>query len=90
MLVGAKLFGSEVTFWGMARTLGYASAPMALCVLGSIPCLGWVVLLISTLLWLVLGFFAVRETLGLKMGQAMLTALIGWVAIPVVYLIAIF
>lgn len=83
-LVGTKLFGGDATFWGMARTLGYANAPGVLGILALIPCLGWIVALAAGILSLVLGFFAVRETLGLTTEKAILTVLIGWVVILIV------
>jgi hypothetical protein len=87
MLVGTKLFGGDATFWGMARMLGYASVPGVLRILALIPCLDQIAALVAAGLSLVLGFFAVRETLGLTTEKAILTILIGWVVMIVVNVI---
>ncbi|MHB1295427.1 MAG: YIP1 family protein [Anaerolineae bacterium] len=81
MLVGTRLFGGQATFWGMARTLGYAYAPRVLSILSALACVG---ILISWIAWglsLVLAFFAVRETLGLSTEKAILTVVIGWIIV---------
>ncbi|MHB0857270.1 MAG: YIP1 family protein [Anaerolineae bacterium] len=81
MLVGTRIFGGQATFWGMARTLGYAFAPRVLSILSALACLG---ILISWVAWglsLVLAFFAVRETLELSTEKAILTVLIGWIVV---------
>ncbi len=86
-LVGTKLFGGQSTFMGLARTLGYARAPMVLGILAFIPGLGWLISLAAGILSLVLGFFAVRETLKLSTGQAIITVAIGWVVMLIVGLV---
>ena len=86
-LVGTKLFGGDATFWGMARSLGYASVPGVLGILVAIPYLGQIAALVAAALSLVLGFFAVRETLGLTTEKAILTILIGWVVMVIVNVI---
>lgn len=90
MLIGTRLFGGNATFWGMARTLGYASAPGILSLLGFIPIIGWLFSLAAWVLSLILGFFAVRETLELTTEKAILTVLIGWAVMVVISVILFF
>lgn len=78
-LVGAKLFDGQGAFMGMARVLGYTMAPSVLALLAVIPCIGWLAGLAGAILSLVLGFFAIRETMELTTEKAVLTILIGWV-----------
>lgn len=84
LIVGTRLFGGSATFWGMARTLGYASAPGILRLLGFIPIIGWLFSLAAWVLSLILGFYAVRETLELTTEKALLTVIIGWVVMVVI------
>jgi len=90
MLIGTRLFGGNATFWGMARALGYASAPGILRLLGFIPLIGWIFSLAAWALSLILGFFAVRETLELTTEKAILTVLIGWAVMVIVNVILFF
>ncbi len=90
MLIGTRLFGGDATFWGMARALGYASAPGILRLLGFIPLIDWIFSLAAWVLSLVLGFFAVRETLELTTEKAILTVLIGWVVMVIINVILFF
>ena len=88
-LVGAKLFNGQGTFMGMLRVLGYTMAPSVLGILAVIPCLGWIAALVGAVLSLVLGFFAIRETMELTTEKAVLTIVIGWVLRLVIGLIGI-
>ena len=90
MLIGTRVFGGNATFWGMARTLGYASAPGILRLLGAIPIIGWLFSLAAWVLSLILGFYAVRETLEVTTEKAILTVLIGWAVMVVVSVILFF
>lgn len=84
MFIGTKLFQGQTTFWEMARTLGYANAPVALGILALIPCLGPFIGLVGLVLAVVFGFFAVREALDLTTEKAIITVIIGWVILVVV------
>jgi hypothetical protein len=86
MFIGTRLFAGDATFWGMARTLGYANAPTALGLFGFIPCIGLIISLAALVLSLIVGFYAVRETLNLPTDKAILTIVIGWVLLVVVNL----
>jgi len=84
MFIGTRLFEGKADFWQMARTIGYAYAPTAVGILGLFSCLGSLVTLAASLLALALGFFAVRETLGLSTEKAVITVIIGWIVMAVV------
>ncbi|NLT73649.1 MAG: hypothetical protein GXX94_05560 [Chloroflexi bacterium] len=80
-LVGSKLFAGEGTFMNILRVLGYVTAPL---ILGIVPVIGT---LVGGILSLVLGFFAIRETMDLTTEKTILTIVIGWVINLVVGLI---
>lgn len=84
-LVGTKVFGGEATFWEMARTIGYANVPGVLGVLGVIPCVGRLIGVVTLVLSLILGFFAVREALDLPSDKTIITIVIGWVIVVIAY-----
>jgi hypothetical protein len=87
MLVGTNLFQGKATFWEMARTLGYASAPAVLGILGALTCLAPFIGLIALVLSLVAAVLAVRETQELSTEKAILTCVIGWVVVLIVSII---
>jgi len=84
MFIGTKLFQGQATFWEMARTLGYANAPVALGLLAVIPCLGPFIGLAGLVLAVVFGFLAAREALDLTTEKTIITVVIGWVILVVV------
>jgi len=86
-LIGTRLFQGQATYWELARTLGYASAPRILGVLAIIPCLGTIAGLVGAVLSLIAGFFAVREALDLTTEKAIFTILIGWAIVFVLSLL---
>jgi hypothetical protein len=77
-VIGTRLFQGQATYWELARTLGYASAPRVLGFLAFISCLGSIAGIVGAVLALIAGFFAVREALDLTTEKAILTILIGW------------
>lgn len=84
LFAGTRLFGGQGSFMGMARALGYASAPRALGILGIFGCLGGLVGVAGWALSLVAGFLATRETLELSTEKAIITVAIGWVLVLLV------
>lgn len=86
-LIGDKLFGGTATWGELLRTIGFAQAPGVLYVLAIIPILGWVVRVVVALWVLVAGIIAIRQALDFSTGKAVLTALLGWLAVMVVTLI---
>lgn len=79
--VGTQFFGGQATMGEMLRVLGYAQAPGILRIIpvcGSF--VGW--------LWsIATGFIAIRQGLDVDNTKALLTIVIGWVAVFVVSLI---
>ena len=59
----------------MLRVIGFAYAPQ---VLGVIPCIGWIIGLIWSL---IAGFIAVRQGLDLDNTKALLTVIIGFIIV---------
>ena len=79
--VGTSFFGGQADIGEMLRVVGFAYAPM---VLGIIPCFGWIVGLIWTLVALVI---AVRQGLDLDTTKAVIVAAIGFVLVLILNLI---
>jgi hypothetical protein len=82
-LVGTAL-GGRSSVMEMARTLGYASAPRLLSVLGFIPCIGFLFSLAGWILSIIAGVIAIRESMEFDTNKAIITAVVGFL----VYLIA--
>lgn len=82
--IGTGVFGARRTHgsWGaVVRTLGFASAPRALLFLGFIPVFGIIVGVIALLWTLVATVVAIQEALRLDLGGAVVTAVLGWIAL---------
>lgn len=82
--VGTRLFHGTATMGEMLRTLGFAQSPGVLLILAIIPVLGWLIILVVALWQLVAGIIAIRQALDFTTGKAVLTALIGWVAVWII------
>lgn len=91
--IGTNLFQSTANVGELLRTLGYASAPRILGILGFIPCVGWLLALAGAVWSLVTAVVAVRQALDLDdTVKAIITVVIGWVIILIIQfvLLAIF
>lgn len=86
-LVGANFFEGSGDMGQLLRTLGYASAPRALGLLGIIPCVGGIAMLISFLWTLATGILAVREGHSVDTTKAIVISVIGWVIVVVVQIV---
>jgi hypothetical protein len=83
--VGTNLFQGTADVGEMLRTLGYASSPRVLGLLGFIPCVGWLIALAGAIWALVAAIVAVRQALDFDdTVKAIITVLIGWVIILVI------
>jgi hypothetical protein len=83
--VGTNLFQGTADVGEMLRTLGYASSPRVLGILGFIPCVGWLIALASGIWALVAAIVAVRQALDFDdTVKAIITVVIGWVIILVI------
>lgn len=80
-LIGTMLFGGTADWGELLRTIGFAHAPGVFYILGIIPFLGGLVKL-AVLIWtLVAGIIAIRQALDVSTGKAVLTAIVGWLAL---------
>lgn len=80
---GKNIFGTpttEVNVETLMRTQGYAQAPNVLAFFGFIPVLGWLVAFIGSIWALVTAIVAIRETLRISTGRAILVGIIAAIA----------
>ena len=83
--VGTNLFKGTADVGELLRTLGYASSPRVLGILGFIPCVGWLIALASGIWALVAAIVAVRQALDFDdTVKAIITVVIGWVIILII------
>ncbi len=85
--VGTTFFKGTATPGEMLRTLGFAQTPGVLGILGFIPILGGIIGLIGSILTLVAGIVAIRQALDFTTGKAIMTALVGWLALMLVAIV---
>ena len=83
--VGTKLFGGTATWGELLRTLGFAQSPGVLYILGIIPLFGGMVRFVVALWILAAGIIAIRQALDVTTGKAVMTAVISWVAMIIVW-----
>lgn len=87
---GTQLFGNpttNATSESLLRTLGYAQAPNILAIVGFIPILGWIVAFIGSIWVLITSVYAIRQVLGLSTGRAIITAVVAWIALGIIFAI---
>jgi hypothetical protein len=82
--VGTKLLGGTADWGEMLRTIGFAYTPNVLGIFAFVPLIGWLIVLIGGIWALIAGVIAVRQALDFSTGRAVLTVLIGWLAMVVV------
>ncbi len=82
-LIGDKLFGGTATWGELLRTLGFAQSPGVLYVLGIVPLLGGLIRFAVGIWILIAGIIAIRQALDFGTGRAILTAVVGWLAIAI-------
>lgn len=80
-LIGDKLLGGTATWGELLRTLGFAQAPGLLYIFGFLPLLGGLLRFVVGIWILVAGIIAIRQALDFSTGKAVLTAVIGWLAL---------
>ena len=80
-VIGDKLLGGTATWGELLRTLGFAQAPGVFMIFGIIPLLGGIVRIAVALWLLVAGVIAIRQALDFSTGKAVVTAILGWVAV---------
>lgn len=85
--IGTRLFRGVATPGEMLRTIGFAQSPRVLDILLFLPVIGPIIRLVVAIWLLVAGIIAIRQALDLSTGQAIITAIIGWIALLIVALI---
>jgi len=83
-LIGDKLLGGTATWGELLRAVGFAQAPGVLYLLAVIPFFGWLVRFAVGIWILICGIVALREALDFSTGKAILTAVLGWLAMGMV------
>ena len=79
-VIGAKLLGGVATWGELLRTIGFAQSPGVLMIFGIIPILGGIVRVVVLIWLLIAGIIAIRQALDFSTGKAVVTALLGWLA----------
>ena len=79
-LIGDKIFGGTATWGELLRTLGFAQSPGLLYLLAFLPMVGFFIRLVVPFWMLWAGIVAIRQALDFSTGKAVLTAIIGWLA----------
>jgi hypothetical protein len=82
-LIGDKLLGGTATWGELLRTIGFAQTPGLLMVFAFVPLVGGLVALVVSIWVLIAGVIAVRQALDFSTGKAILTAILGWLAIAI-------
>ncbi len=82
--VGTSLFGGRATPGEMLRCIGFANTPLVLGLFVFIPCLGGLIALVAAIWAIVAGVIAVREALDFTTGNAIATAVVGFVGYVIV------
>ena len=89
--IGTRIFAGPETEadWGqLARTLAFANSPRALLIFGVVPVLATVLLTIVGIWVLVTTVVALRAALDFSTGRAIGTALVGWIVLAVLNVLA--
>lgn len=79
--IGTSVFKGTATPGEMLRTIGFAYTPNVLGILAFIPFVGGLAAFIGSIWALVAGIVAIRQGLDLSTGQAVITAVIGWLVV---------
>jgi hypothetical protein len=72
--------GGTATWGELLRTIGFAQSPGVLMIFGIIPILGGLVRVVVAVWLLIAGIIAIRQALDCSTGKAVVTALLGWIA----------
>jgi len=82
--IGTRLFKGTATWGELLRTLGFATTPGILYIVGIIPVLGALASLAIMIWVLVAVVIAIRQALDVTTGKAVLTGLLGMIAWAVI------
>jgi hypothetical protein len=83
--VGTSMFKGVATPGELLRTIGFAQTPGVLSILSFIPVLGGIVSLVVFVWMIAAGVIALRQALDITTGQAVITAIIGFIPMFVIY-----
>jgi len=76
--IGVRAMGHSSDYPELLRTLGFASAPQMLLILGVVPVLGFLVGLVVIFWGLAAYVVAVRQALDVETGRAVLVCVLAW------------
>ena len=82
-LIGERVFKGTATWGEMLRTIGFAHSPGVLSAFAFFPLIGWVVRPLVPIWMLIAGVIAIRQALDFDTPKAILTAVLGWLAIAI-------
>lgn len=85
--IGTRVFGGTATYEELLRCIGFSDAPGVLSIMSFIPVLGGLISLLAGIWSLIAMVVAVRQALDFSTGKAILTCIIGWVALIIVMMI---
>jgi hypothetical protein len=83
--VGTSLFKGQATPGELLRTIGFAQSPGVLNILAFIPVVGGLVSLAVFVWSIIAGVVALRQALDISTGQAVITAIIGFIPLFLMY-----
>ena len=83
--IGTSIFKGTATPGELLRTIGFAQSPGVLNILSFIPIVGGIVSLVVGIWSLIAGVIALRQALDISTGQAVITAIIGFIPMVLVY-----
>jgi hypothetical protein len=83
--VGTSIFKGQATPGELLRTIGFAQSPGVLQVVSFIPIVGGLVSIVAGIWALVAGVIALRQALDISTGQAVITAIIGFIPMILLY-----
>jgi hypothetical protein len=85
--VGTRFFKGQGDFGEVQRAFGFSYAPHVLDILRFIPCVGWIIPLVTWLWSIATGFMAIRQSLDQDDTNAALTMVVSFVVVLVVTIV---
>ena len=82
-VIGDKILGGTATWGELLRTLGFAQTPGLLGILAFLPLLGGLIRFAVAIWVLIAGIIAIRHALDFSTGKAILTGVLGWLALAI-------
>jgi hypothetical protein len=83
--IGTSMFKGQATPGELLRTIGFAQTPGVLGILTFIPFLGGLVGLVVFVWMIIAGVIALRQALDITTGQAVITAIVGFIPMFLLY-----